>query len=92
AYKIDRRTGSCVIEKFAAINSLLSILHNPIESLIKYENFLISKPPEYFFQHIGSRPCRGSILCSTFIGQISSFPLDSDDNWLSTSIEWGWSK
>ncbi|CAF4951132.1 unnamed protein product, partial [Rotaria socialis] len=36
--------------------------------------------------------CRGSILCSTFIGQISSFPLDSDDNWLSTNIEWGWSK
>ncbi|CAF2817251.1 unnamed protein product [Rotaria sp. Silwood2] len=73
-------------------NSITSILHNPIETLIKYEDILLSNPPKQFFQYIGNRPCRGSILCTILIGQMSQFPLDSDENWLVTNIEWGWSK
>ncbi|CAF2347750.1 unnamed protein product [Rotaria sp. Silwood2] len=92
SYKIDRRTGLCIINESIAMNSLTSILHNPIETLIKYEDILLSNPPKQFFQYTGNRPCRGSILCTILIGQMSQFPLDSDENWLVTNIEWGWSK
>ncbi|CAF0882628.1 unnamed protein product [Rotaria sordida] len=92
SYKINRRTGSCTINELTEINSLTSILHNPIETLIKYEHILLSNPPQRFFQYTGNRPCRGSILCTIFIGQMSQFPLDSDENWLATNIEWAWSK
>ncbi|CAF4864050.1 unnamed protein product, partial [Rotaria sp. Silwood2] len=48
SYKIDRRTGLCIINESIAMNSLTSILHNPIETLIKYEDILLSNPSEYF--------------------------------------------
>jgi hypothetical protein len=92
SYTIDRRTGSCVINNTVEIILATSILHNPIETLIKYENLLLSNPPHRLFQYSGERSCRSSILCSIFIGQLPLFPPDTDEAWLATTIEWGWSK
>jgi hypothetical protein len=91
-YKIDRRTGSCMINESTEIILMTSIIHNPIETLIKYEDILLSNPPKRFFQYTGKRSCRGSILCEIYIGQMSLFPSDSENTWLATNIEWGWSK
>jgi hypothetical protein len=92
SYKIDRRTGSCIINESIDIIFLTSVLHNPIETLIKYEDLLLANPPHRLFQSIGNRPCRGSILCSIFVGQLPRFPTDPQEDWLKTSLEWGWSK
>jgi hypothetical protein len=91
-YKIDRRTGLCIINKSMEIILMTSVLHNPIETLIKYEDILLSNPPNRFFQYTGKRSCRGSILCDIYIGQMSRFPSDLEEDWLATNIEWGWSK
>lgn len=90
-YTIDRRTGSCMINETSGLLSFLSILRQPIESLIKYNDFFLSTAPK-LFQYTGTSPCRGSILCANFIGQMAGFPIDLDDDWLFTNIGWGWSK
>jgi hypothetical protein len=92
SYRIDRRTGSCVINDSVEIVLTTSILHNPIEALMKYENLLISNPPHRLFQYTGDRPCRGGISCTIYVGQMSLFPTDPEEDWLATNIEWGWSK
>jgi hypothetical protein len=91
-YKINRRTGSCIINESMNIILMTSVIHNPIETLIKYEDILLSNPPKRLFQYSGKRPCRGSILCEIYIGQMSIFSFDSEEDWLETNIEWGWSK
>ncbi|CAF3218031.1 unnamed protein product [Rotaria sp. Silwood2] len=90
AYTIDRRTGSCQIEQ--AVNVILSasILHEPIITLINYEDFLLN-PSDQIFQYVGIRPCRGSIMCSIFIKQDRVFPSDPNEDWLVTNIEYSWS-
>ena len=92
AYTIDRRTGSCVINDTNEIILSTSILHTPIETLIKYDNLLLLNPPHRMFQYTGERPCRGSVLCTIYIGQMSVFPPDTVEEWAVTNIEWGWSK
>lgn len=92
SYQINRRTGSCIINQSTEIIFLTSVLHNPIETLIKHEDILLSNPPKHFFQYNGKRSCRGSILCDIYIGQMSLFPSDPEYNWLATNIEWGWSQ
>ncbi|UJR27449.1 hypothetical protein I4U23_008738 [Adineta vaga] len=92
SYKIDRRTGSCIINDSVEIVLMTSILHNPIETLIKYQNLLLTNPPHRIFQSTGSRTCRGSMICSIFVGQLPLFPLDLQEDWLKTTLEWGWSK
>lgn len=92
AYQIDRRTGACVINQSVEIILATSIVHNPIETLIKYESLLLSNPPHGLFQFVGNRSCRGSLMCSVFIGQMFAFPPDSDSSWFTTNVEWGWSK
>jgi hypothetical protein len=91
-YRIDRRTGSCVINESTEIIFMASVLHHPIEILIKYEDLLLSNPPRRFFQYTGKRSCRGSILCDVYIGQMLQFPYDPEEDWSATNIEWGWSK
>jgi hypothetical protein len=59
---------------------------------MKYENLLISNPPHRLFQYTGDRPCRGGISCTIYVGQMSLFPTDPEEDWLATNIEWGWSK
>ncbi|CAF0809093.1 unnamed protein product [Adineta steineri] len=92
SYKIDRHTGSCIINDSVEIVLTSSVLHNPIETLIKYESLLLTNPPHHIFQYTGNRQCRGSILCSIFVAQLSGFPTDSQEDWTMTNIEWGWSK
>ncbi|CAF1537062.1 unnamed protein product [Rotaria sp. Silwood1] len=90
-YTIDRRTGSCRIEQ--AVNMILSdsILHEPMITLINYEDFLLN-PTDQIFQYVGIRPCRSSIMCSVFIKQENVFPSDPNEDWLVTNIEYSWSK
>ncbi|CAF0759747.1 unnamed protein product [Adineta ricciae] len=92
SYKIDRRTGSCIINDSVEIVLATSVLHNPIEMLIKYQNLLMTNPPHRMFQSTGSRACRGSMNCSTLVGQIPLFPPDIQEEWLKTDVEWAWSK
>ena len=92
AYQIDRRTGSCLIKQSAEIILATSIIHNPIEALIKHEGLLLSNPLHKLFQYVGNRSCRGSLMCSIFVGRMSSFPPNSDTSWYATNVEWGWSK
>jgi hypothetical protein len=91
-YQIDRRTGSCKINSTAPIIPSTSILHNPIEILIKFEYLLLFNTSYRFLQYVGDRACRGSIICSIYVGQVHSFPADTEHNWLVTHIEWAWSK
>ena len=92
AYRIDQQTGSCVVNRTTEIFLTTSIIHNPIETLIKYENVFLSNPPQKIFQYVGERSCRGSITCSIFIGKLSTFPTGFDDQWSNVTVEWAWSK
>jgi hypothetical protein len=92
SYKINRRTGLCFIDESTEIILIKSVLHDPIETLIKYEDILLTNPFKQFFQYTGQRRCRGSILCEIYIGQMFEFPSDPEENWFITNIEWGWSK
>ena len=92
SYIIDRRTGSCVINDSVDIILSSAILHNPIEALIKYHGILMIYPSHRAFQYTGNRPCRGSILCTIYVGQMLSFPTDTDEEWAATNVEWAWSK
>ena len=92
SYKINRRTGSCEINQTIDTIPTTAILHEPIEMLIKYENFLLSDPPRGIFQHSGDRACRGSIHCRIYVAQILGFPPESDDAWSIANIEWAWSR
>jgi hypothetical protein len=91
AYTIDRRTGSCRIEQIFEMTSATSILHDPIEALIKYEDYLLN-PTQRTFQYVGIRSCRGSISCYTFIAEYPLYPPDPNENWLVTNVEWAWSR
>lgn len=91
-YQINRRTGLCSINESTEIIFMKSVLHHPIETLIKYEDLLLTDPPKQFFQYTGRSPCRGSILCEIYIGQMFEFPSDPEEDWLIANMEWGWSK
>ena len=92
SYQINRRTGACLINQSTEIILTRSVLHDPIETLIKYEDFLLTKPKKQFFQYTGQHRCRGSIVCETYIGQVEQFPSDPETDWAATNIEWAWSK
>ena len=91
-YKINRRTGLCLIDASTEIILIRSVLHEPIETLIKYEDILLTNPFQKFFQYTGQRACRGSIVCEVYIGQIFDFPWDPEETWSMTNMEWAWSK
>lgn len=91
-YRIDTRTGSCLINQSSNAFLTTSIVHNPIETLIKYSQTLLFNPPHRLFQYVGQRTCRGSIVCSIFIAQLTGFATDFDDQWAQVSLEWAWSK
>ena len=92
SYQINRRTGACLIKDSTEVILVRSVLHDPIETLIKYEDLFLTNPKQQFFQYTGQHRCRGSILCETYIGQVSQFPSDPEKDWSATSIEWAWSK
>jgi hypothetical protein len=92
SYRIDRHTGLCFIDESTEVMLTHSVLHDPIGALIKYEDILLTNPFKQFFQYTGQRPCRGSIVCDVYIGQMFEFPSDPEEDWLITNIEFGWSK
>lgn len=92
SYQINRRTGACFINDSTEVILLRSVVHEPIETLIKYEDFFLTNPKKEFVQSTGEHQCRGSIVCETYVGQLSQFPSDPEKDWLATTIEWAWSK
>ncbi|CAF3437333.1 unnamed protein product [Rotaria sp. Silwood1] len=98
-YIIDRRVGTCNINKGVEVPAVSSI-RDPIRFFIKHEAYFIFNPPEKAWEFNGVRSCRGNaIKCTILTTSIDNFPtivdpdtgMETGETWTATNIEYGWS-